>query len=313
MTITLFVGDNDNALAEAAQKINPMAWLIDHNNYKNFLLTKYNKDITVYTSFSDLPKITSTNAVFFEVLKKADVIFYCPPLKWSDHSDVFVWENNRTITEYFLYHINLVKNNVQGLDLKSYQNSGYLVKTESRKTVDKQLWIAGCSIAHGIGVDNNKKFGALISDKLDLEVSHLTEAGSSIEWAADQILRSDIRKHDIVIWGLTQEVRAPMAVNGKVRRETDPGILLNETSLYRAVTGVHQVVNFCKKISARLLLLPIICSEQLQLQIHSLNEYHQLLYYTQFLDLGTDNIHPGPLQHAAWADICVKLLKDSNR
>jgi hypothetical protein len=310
MTITLFVGDNNDNLAETAQKINPRAWLIDHNNYKNFLLTEYNKDITVYTSFSDLPKITSTSATFFEILNKVDNIFYCPPTRWSDHSDNFVWNNTQTITEYFLYQISLIKKNVQGLTLDHYCN--YLALTELRKTEKKQLWVAGCSIAHGVGVDNNKKFGELISNKLDLEVSYLTKGGSSIEWATDQILRSDIRKNDIVIWGLTQEVRAPMAVNGKVSWETDPDILLNETSLYRAVTGVHQVVNFCKKISARLLLLPIICSEHLQLQIHRLNEYHQLLYRTQFLDLGTDNLHPGPVQHQEWADICVKLLKDSN-
>jgi hypothetical protein len=308
MTITLFVGDNDHTLAATAQKMDPKAWLIDYNNYKNFLLTEHNEDITVYTSFSDLPKITSTSAVFFEILKKVDNIFYCPPIKWSDHSDNFIWNNNQIITEYFLYQIALIKNNVQGLTLDHYYN--YLELAELRKTEKKQLWVAGCSIAHGVGVDNHEKFGALISNKLELEVSYLTKGGSSIEWATDQILRSDIRKNDIVIWGLTQEVRAPLAVNGSVQWEKDPNILLNETSLYRAVTGVHQVVNFCKKMSAQLMLLPIICSEQLQLQIHRLHEYHQLPYRTQFLDLGTDNIHPGPAQHQEWADIVCQTLLD---
>ena len=306
MAVTLFVGDNNDILAETAQKMDPKSWLIDHNNYKNFLLTKHNEDITVYTSFSDLPKITSTGAVFFEILKKVDNIFYCPPIKWSDHSDNFTWNNNQTITEYFLYQISLMKNNVQGLTLDHYYN--YLELAELRKTEKKQLWVAGCSTAHGVGVGKHEKFGALISNKLDLEVSHLTKGGSSIEWATDQILRSDIRKNDIVVWGLTQEVRAPMAVNGRVGRETDPDILLNETSLYRAVTGVYQVVNFCKKISARLILLPIICSEQLQLRLLGLHEYHQSSYCRQFLDLGTDNIHPGPAQHQEWADIACQTL-----
>ena len=109
---------------------------------------------------------------------------------------------------------------------------------------------------------------------------------------------------------MTQEVRASKAVNGRVHWETDPDILLNETSLYRAVTGVHQIVNFCKKISAQLILLPIICSEQLQLRIHRLQEYYQLPYHTQFLDLGTDNIHPGSAQHQEWADIVCQTLLD---
>lgn len=311
MTITLFVGDNDYSLAEQAQKKDSTAFLIEFKNYKTFLTTDYTNNITVYTSFSDLPKMSSTDAVFFDVLKKADNIVYCPPLKWSDHSVDFTWNSNQAITEYFLYHINLVKNNVQGLDLTSYQNSNYLELVELRKTVDKQLWVSGCSIFHGVGVEKNQKFGTLISNRLDLPVSHLTQGGSSIEWAKDQILRSDIRKNDIVIWGLTQEVRAPKVINKKLNSETDPTILLDETSLYRAVTSVHQVVNFCRKISAQLVLLPIICSNQLQMLICDLDEYYQLPYQTKFLDFGLDKVHAGPIQHQIWADIvCKNLLKE---
>jgi hypothetical protein len=310
MTITVFVGDNEERLAILAQKKDPTAWLIDHNNYEKFLSIDPVNDITVYTSYSDLPNITPTRAVFFEILKKADNIFYCPPAKWSDHSDNFSWNGNNSITEYFLYLIASIKNNVAGLQLTYHQNHNYLALTELRKTEERQIWVAGCSIAHGVGVDQNKKFGTLISNKLDLLVSHLTKTGSSIEWAKDQILRSDVRKNDVVIWGLTQEVRAPLAVNGKVCWETDPNILLNETSLYRAVTSVHQVVNFCKKISAQLILLPIICSEQLQLQIFQLDEYYQLQYRTKFLDFGTDKFHPGPIQHQEWANIICQILTE---
>jgi hypothetical protein len=311
MTINLFVGDNDYCLAEQAKIYHPAAFLIDFDNYKKFLKTVYVEDITVYTSFSDLPKITGTDAVFFEILKKSDNIFYCPTLKWSDHSDNFSWNSNQTITEYFLYHINLLKNNVQGLDLTAYRNSNYLSLNDTRKTDNKQLWVSGCSIAHGVGVSEHEKFGTLVSNKLNLPVSHLTKGGSSIEWAKDQILRSDIRKNDIVIWGLTQEVRSPKAINKKVIAESNPDILLNETSLYRAVTSVHQVINFCRKISARLILLPIICSEHLQLLIHNLDEYYQLPYQTKPLDLGTDGAHPGPIQHRVWADLVYEhLLKD---
>ena len=308
MTINLFVGDNNVGLAEEAQKKDPTAFLIEFENYKEFLATNYTNNITTYTSFSDLPKITLNQAVFFEVLKKADNIFYCPPEKWSDYSDEFAWENNQLITEYFLYHINLIKKNVQGLDLTSYQNSNYLQLFEFRKTVDKQIWVAGCSISHGVGVLEDEKFGALISNRLNLPVSHLTRGGSSIEWAKDQILRSDIKKGDIVLWGLTQEVRAPKAINKKLIAELDPLVLLDETSLYRAVTSVHQVVNFCKKISAQLVILPLICSEHLQLLIHNLDEYYQLPYQTKFLDIGTDGIHPGPIQHQVWAKFISKQL-----
>ena len=308
MSINLFVGDNDSRLAEIALKTNSAAFLIEHSNYKTFLTSNYVSDITVYTSFSDLPKISHNESALFEVLNKADSIFYCPPNMWSDYTNKFSWNSNQSITEYFLYQINLIKHNVQGLDLTHYQNSDYLNLIEHRKTEKRQIWVAGCSIAHGVGVDQHEKFGTLISDKLNLPVSHITKGASSIEWAKDQILRSDIRKNDIVIWGLTQEVRAPKAINEKLGAEKNPDILLDETSLYRAVTSVHQVVNFCKKISAMLILLPVICSERLQLLIHNLDEYYQLPYQLDFLDLGTDKVHPGPIQHQAWADIIYKKL-----
>jgi len=311
MTITVFVGDNDYGVAEQAIKHDPAAFLIDHSNYKKFLSTDYSTDITIYTSFSDLPKITDSSAVFFDVVKKADTIIYCPPSIWSDHSNKFSWNSNRLITEYFLYHASLLKNNVQGLDLTTYHNSGYLGLADARKTDKKQLWIAGCSIPNGDGVLKNEKFGMLLSNMLDLPVSHLTMGGSSIEWAKDQILRSDIRKDDVVIWSLTQEVRSPRAKNTKVTVELNPEILLDETNLYRAVTSVYQVVNFCKNISARLIILPIICSENLQLLIHDLDEYYQLPYQPKFLDIGTDKVHPGPIQHQVWAKFISKqLLKD---
>ena len=308
MAINLFVGDNNSYLAKIAQKINSAAFLIQDSNYKIFLSTDYTEDITVYTSLLNFSKTEWTKSIFFEILKKADNIFYCPPDTWRNHFIKFSWNHARETTEYFLYHTNLIKNNVQCLDLTHYQNSNYLNLVETRKTEETQIWIAGCSIAHGIGVTAQEKFGILISNKLGLPVSHLTEGGSSIDWAKDQILRSDVRKDDLVIWELTQEVRAPKAVNGSIFAERNPDILLDETSLYRAVTSVHQVVNFCKKISAKLLLLPINCSDRLQLLIHELDEYYQLPYQTKFLDLGTDKVHPGPIQHQAWADFIYKNL-----
>jgi hypothetical protein len=306
--ITLFVGDNTPYLAQLAVESDSTAFLIHHGNWKKFLSTDYYENITIYTSFGDLPKITESECIFFEVLQRADSIRYFPPVHWSDTLPGFTWFTNRTITEYFLHRMHLLKNNVSGLDLSTYQNSGYLNLVDSRKTDASQLWIAGCSISHGVGVENQEKYGSLISVQAGMYVSFLTSGGSSIEWAKDQILRSDIRKGDIVIWGITQENRAPKIVNGKIQAEQDPDILLDETSLYRATTSVYQIVNFCNKISARLILLPLICSERLQLLIQHLPEFQQLSYRTKPLDYGYDLSHPGPLQHCEWAEICLERI-----
>lgn len=74
---------------------------------------------------------------------------------------------------------------------------------DTRKSNIPQIWVAGCSFALGFGVNNEQRYGQIVAESLRMEVSFLSILGSSIPWAADQILRSDIRKDDIVLWGLT--------------------------------------------------------------------------------------------------------------
>jgi hypothetical protein len=199
---------------------------------------------------------------------------------------------------------------VQGLDLLEYQNTKYLRLNSIRDTDSPVLWVSGCSISYGIGVNTFEKYGELLSSSLNLPVTYLTKSGSSLKWQSDQILRSDIQKDDIVVWGLTQEVRTVKIKDGKVLTENDPEIRLDEHRLYDAVTEIYQVVNFCRKIQCQLVLLPIISSEVLNLLLVHLDEYTHLPYRTKPLDYGTDHLHPGPLTHKWYAEYAVnKILK----
>ena len=312
MTIVVFVGDNDESLAKHAIAFDPAAFLITSKNYKLFLNTTHSSNITVYTSFSDLPKIDSNNAPLFEILDKADYIFYRPPVTWSDNFGEFSWESNKRITEWFLYCINLEKNNVDGLNLSEYQHSKYLELADVRGIDSKVLWISGCSISHGVGVEDSQKYGQLLSNKLNLPVRYLTKPGTSIKWQSDQILRSDIQKDDVLVWGLTQESRTVKIVEGIVSLEKDPDVRLSELRLYDAVTEIHQVVNFCRKIQCQLILLPLISSEVLNLLLIHLDEYSHLPYRTKTLDYGTDNLHPGPLTHEWYAEHAVNKIRKLN-
>jgi hypothetical protein len=313
MTITVFVGGNDDSLAKHATAFDPAAFLITAKNYKLFLNTIHASDITVYTSFLDLSKIDSNNAPLFKILDKADYIFYRQPVTWSDDFGEFSWTSNKSITEWLLYCINLEKNNVDGLNLSKYQHNKYLELADVRGINSKMLWISGCSISHGTGVNVSQKYGQLLSNKLNLPVRYLTKPGSSLKWQSDQILRSDIQKDDILVWGLTQETRTVKIVAGIVRPEQDLDVRLSELRLYDAVTEIHQVVNFCRKIQCQLILLPLISSEVLNLMLIHLDEYTHLSYRTKTLDYGTDDLHPGPLTHEWYAEHAVnKILKSKS-
>jgi hypothetical protein len=320
MTVTLFVGDCTEYLADVAKQHDPLAYLIDFSNYKEYLNSS-NTNIIAYTSFSDLPKISKTQTVFYDVLNRADKIYYRPPVVWSDHTDEFNLQNQKHITEYFLYLINRVKNNVQGLDITSYTDSAYLKLQDQRTTDTRQLWVAGCSITAGVGVEVDEKFSVKIANNFNNVFLDLSKGGSSLEFAADQILRSDIRVGDFVVWGLTSEYRAPfwdrvsqrcLAVNPynfDHKKTNRADSIVDETRLYKAVVVYNQVANFCNKIGAHLIAIPIICSEHLQLILHQHPNYYQLPYQAVPVDFGNDNLHPGPKQHQLYADQINAIIK----
>ena len=55
-------------------------------------------------------------------------------------------------------------------------------------------------------------------------------------------------------------------------------------------------------MGARLVMFPIIASETLKLYLNSSNNYFATDYAPAFVDLGTDDVHPGPEQHKNWAN-----------
>ena len=307
MTITLFVGDNDIALSNIAKKYESDAFLINFDNYQKFLNTQYTTDITVYSSLADLPKVNE-RSIMHEILLKADRVFYNPPLIWSDHCEKFVWDTQKKYLEFLLYDLSTKRNNVYGLDLTNYQNTFYLELLDTRPSTKTCLWIAGCSIAHGAGVDQHEKFGSVVSDQIKISASYLTKAGSSIEWAADQILRSNIQSNDIIIWALTSENRAPIIDGHKITHELDPILLLEETRLYKSITSIHQVINFCKKISCQLIMFPTISSPNLKLLLTDCENYYHVPYQVGFIDYAADNLHPGPKHHKYCANFCLNLI-----
>lgn len=311
--ITLFVGDNDQSLASQALAQDPTAFLVDHSNWKQIVRDKPVADLTIYTSLSDLPKIDKHTGALWDLVQIADRIFYCPPEKWSDDTGPFRWTSQQTLTEYYLHLARQNGKSVVGLDLERYKNSSYLELVDKRINDSKSLWISGCSVSHGVGVDVHQRYGDLIAKQMSIPAYHLTQSGASLEWAADQILRSDIRSGDIVIWGLTEETRAPVAKNGGIFPMDDgPANIdyrLDETRYYKAITSVHQVINHCDKIGCDLILLPLICSERLCMGLSDQKSFYHLPYQLKPLDYGLDNLHPGPRQHKFYADFCLNIIK----
>ena len=344
MTINIYIGDTSENLAIAARTADPTAFLIDHSNFKEFLDSPKDNS-TVYTSLGDLPKIlTGTkkvpnyNNAVYSLLDLADNIYYCSPDIWTDNKTIDltnVTNSLQGLTEYILYEFKQQKNNVYNLDLSNYSSQVYTELVDVRKTNNQQLWISGCSISHGVGVDTNQRYGQLVADELNLPVSFLTAGGSSISWAIDQIVRSDICSGDIVILGLTQEVRFPywttdnnlwhITINHRdqaqrlsstnLTSDIIDRLITDDNCFYQSIIRIHQLVNFCNKIDAKLLIFGLLSSQSLALHLNNINNF---VYYKNFespncnVDQGTDGYHPGPIQHKLYADFCQATLKKLN-
>jgi len=319
MALTLFVGDSGEYLADHARRHDSKSVLIDHNNFSQYLRS-HDTNITAYTSLADLPKIDQSSSVMHDLIHLASDVYYHEPMTWSDHTKVFDHWSSKRLLEYYLWEVDRRKHNLRtDLDLRSWKDTLYLNQLPPRTTHDQILWIAGCSVSHGVGVNNDQRFGALLSQTLDRSVVWLTRSGSSIEFAADQILRSDIKADDIVIWGLTSEYRFcrwnsdkkkldhhnPHSLETSDNRSMGTDL---EQRLYISLRSVHSVINFCHKLSAKLIMLPILCTETLRLALHDCPVYHEPQYRPSWLDLGTDGIHPGPRQHQYWAEFLLEKL-----
>lgn len=208
------------------------------------------------------------------------------------------------------------------------------------------LWVAGCSFAHGTGLlDTNQRYGQLVADQIKYNVSFLTRPGSSIEWAHNQIVHSDTKPNDLVLWGLTslerfsffnpneQFVNAMNIAQNKFHEYNDALKILFTSDHYaiRNINLIKQLQILLAKNNINLILFfhpELSLSEHGKLLFEEFSPAKNLIVSdcTQdstwdghwpptkrnFLDFGTDNSHPGSKTHQAWAEQIMNFIKDKN-
>lgn len=330
--LTIFLGDIDYHLSTVAKGHDASAWLLNHNNYKTITETKLKNSTTVYTSLGDLPPNLE---IVYDILSRADVIFYCPPKQWSDQKLVDIVDPGSSIQGLTEILLALLPSSVQINNfVATYKDPNPVVDT--RKTKSKQMWVAGCSISHGIGVKTDEKYGSLIAKQLNLSCSFLTRPGTAMDWAADQILRSDIKKNDLVIWGLTNPERLTYIHDNQLlegvtimtyddhpeyKKIVSPENLYSQQNIYKHFYALHQVINFCNKAGAKLFLvgilnglncfLPFLKSQKNYIHVPYTLEFNKSQIKTSFIDLGTDLEHPGPKQHIQYKQLILNKINQS--
>jgi hypothetical protein len=159
----------------------------------------------------------------------------------------------------------------------------------------------------------------------------LSKGGTSIYWSADQLLRSDIRESDVVVWGLTNVPRIEIArswnfdsttITGYYSKDKEhqywnPDYFESETQVLFALRSILQVVNFCQKIKAKLYLANIFDVAWISVMLKDFKNFIDLTRDLSivgntitFIDLGSDNEHPGPRQHQQYAEKLYNFIKE---
>ena len=331
MSFTMFLGDVTSEVADMALSFDSSAYLLDHSNVQN-LLANPDQPVTVYTALGDLP---NDSDLIFRLFGLATEIRYCPPRVWSDRKtmDPFdIFDSVQGATEYYLSTAIKHKPNSPSIKFNAAFDK-FMTVIDQRQSSGLQLWNVGCSYTSAVGVDDDQRYGHLLAKDLGLPISFLTRPSSSIDWCADQILRSDVQPGDIVVWGLTGDCRFSYWQENQVKFYTlnhrqQPHehpvlsaksldqLLADDNMIYQGIKHINQVINVCRKLEIKLLIVGLLESAEIDMAFANTPEFIKYINTqsptTPLVDLGTDNQHPGIQQHQLYANFCKSHLKKLN-
>ena len=318
--ITLIVGDVTEDISFFAQTISADASLLTKDSSYDLRPGVY------YISFGDFDHYRQ----FTDFLALSNKIIYYPPKRWSDTDRKGVSYMKKWTELALQYFYDKIQ--IENFSVTSRDATVALSLEDSRKTDAAQIWIAGGSDSLGIGIKKQERYGQLLADHFGVEVSFLTKPGASMAWMADQLIRSDLRSGDIIIYSIVPDGRLSYYHNNEIihlgvsRYEINPSFnkifplpLLDTDTIkfYQPLISLHQVINFCKKIGAQLLIAGL--SPTLADYCVQFPNYINLSHYRfgleskdLFLDVGTDGTHPGPKTHQFYAENIIAKIQQLN-
>lgn len=316
--VLVIVGDVFDELSTFACEIDQHAKLLNKNNFSKLCPGTY------YTALGEFDSYNQ----FTDALDQADNIIYHPPHRWSDtnSSGISLMKKYTEIALVYFHNRKPVDNFV----INHFDTQTILDLADVRKSNSPQIWVAGGSDSHGYAIDPSARYGILLSEYFKMEVSFLTAPAASMRWIADQILRSDIRAGDLLIFGVVPDCRVshyykkqeyhvtPVTYNFKdyafLKDFFSPDLLgSDEVALYQTLNSLYQIINLCDKLNVHLIiagLSPMLITNHLlkfSNYVHLINRHYSIEYF--YLDQANDGEHPGPLTHKYYAEEIIAKIK----
>jgi hypothetical protein len=180
----------------------------------------------------------------------------------------------------------------------------------------------------GENTEDGTEYWRYLEKSLSLKCKWIAEPGASVIWAGDQILQCDIGPGDVVVWSLTGLYRFPVFKNNFLTHVFPPFIeqqyrtyITSEDLFHRTMKTVKQVVNFCKKAGATLVMFGTGSGNFTPEFTEHLSCYKNFIFIpdnhngNHLLDQGVDFYGepqkdiPGPLTHKMYADLILQKLQ----
>ena len=321
----LWVGATDSYLGIEAKKVFPDSILCNAELYQEIFKKSLVVD-SIYTALGDVDVLELR-----DLLLRAKNIYYIPPSEWKDRSsEIFTIELLNLFKEK-------IKHGIEFINQPRLVDDQIKSLARERTSNNPTLFAVGCSVCKGVGVPSGNMFAKHLQKELDMPLVLLAESSSSISWAADQILRSDIRAGDIVVWAVTgtsrtwwfdivqTDINETLSLENynlyTIDKHRNDSVVKNyivqgkNHLLVQSIRQIQQVENFCKKTGARFYFSVLPLSDDYSLNVmdrvfNNTAGYVKIDYgaNTKWLDLGHDRLHPGEITHKHIADSFLNVI-----
>lgn len=172
---------------------------------------------------------------------------------------------------------------------------------------EPNIWVFGCSLSAGVGVDKNELYSTQLGQSVGLPVTTVAKIGSSTRWSLRQLLNADLQAGDIVIWQLTTIERFTVKILNTWPKEVmlkdqSREIILSTTDeqlWFDQISLVEYGVKYLRSIGIKFYMVSLDSkSPVLDRCLEQYTRYPEYCYVPDWqVDIGTDGLHPGPNSH----------------
>lgn len=272
----------------ACDSFNEKAHLLDNLSYDNL-----DTSLSYHTSLKDLD---------FDKLMHA--------IEIADRLEFGIFEDFNDNVENRIVNTLMYKNKY-----KNYKN----LLGEPIEIQENEIVFLGCSHTSGVGVTESQRYSYLTSQALGLTEKNLAVGGTGIWQMHDTFFRCKFNNNQKVVLQLSDPYRINYFSGEHVKSDSfkdmeDRKLLLtysDDILAYQEYSLINSIISSSKSQNIDLLCFRMSLSlpAEYNQSDYLLTTASESVIIGEWVDLGTDNMHPGPLTHEKISSTIVKKLK----